>query len=139
MKKTILLIVAVLVVASVSVWSGQRIRLIDVDSATTPTSTTAASVALTAATNAASSATVKAAATQASLTLYTMVITNAHADVTNVVSVVTNVTINTVWGFATTTPQVVVTNSSAGFGFTAAQANAILTNSYLFQQLLQSY
>ena len=131
--------IVLLALAAVGVRGGQRIRVIDVDGSNAPVASAAINVSLTAATNAADQAVVKAGATQVALTLYSMTITNAHADVTNVVSVVTNVTVNTVFGFASTTPQVVVTNSSAGFSFTAAQANGILTNANLLYKLLQSY
>jgi hypothetical protein len=61
---------------------------------------------------------VKAGATQVALTLNSATLTYV-ASIDNgtgmmaSVSVVTNASVNTVWGFATTTPQVVITNSIA--------------------------
>lgn len=97
--------------------------------ATAAAAATQAQVVKAAATQAALTQVVKPAATQAALTLHTMVITNAHADVTNVVTVVTNATINTVWGFATTTPQVIETNTiNTVFGFATTTPQVVTTN-----------
>lgn len=86
------------------------------------TTTGSAAVALTQAT--------KAAETQAALTVSSATITYQGVDgSTNSISVVTNVTINTVWGFATTTPQLLTTSTvNTIYGFTtAAQADGLTT------------
>jgi hypothetical protein len=48
---------------------------------------------------------------------------------TNSISVVTNVTISTVWGFATTTPQVIQTSAvNTVFGFATTTPQVVITN-----------
>jgi hypothetical protein len=176
--------ITLLALAVVGVRAGQRVRVIDIDNSASPKATTAVNVALTPAVNGtnttslttvvlsnqvATAATqtqvVKAGTTQVALTLNSATLTYV-ASVDNgtgimaTVSVVTNASVNAVFGFATTTPQVVITNTIAavdaatnvvvgssvtnstgvmtgGYGFTAAQANGILTNVNLLYQMLQ--
>jgi len=113
MKKTILLIVAVLAVAAVSVWSGQRVRLIDVDSATTPAATSLRSV-----TNLTTATTITN-----TITGLTCLLTNVVGSTTNVFTIVTN-----------------IQGIAVGTGFAnIAQANQVISNNVIIYQLLQSY
>jgi hypothetical protein len=110
----------------------QKIGFFAADPVVQPTAAAQAAVGTTGAAAVALTQATKAAATQAALTLYTEthIITNVFpADVTNVYTVVsvTNATINTVWGFATTTPQVLATSTvNTVYGYTAALAAAAL-------------
>lgn len=145
--KSLKLILVSLVGVSAVLYAGQRVRVIDRDTAATPKVSQAINVPLTPAalsTNTFNGTTVvlsNRVATAATITLYTMVLTNAHADVTNVVTVVTNATItalsvatNVVVGASVTNATGVATGA---YGFTQAQANGILTNVNLLYQLLQ--
>jgi hypothetical protein len=112
----------------------QKIGFFAADPVVQPTAAAQAAVGTTGAAAVALTQATKAAATQAALTLYTEthIITNVFpADVTNVYTVVsvTNATINTVWGFATTTPQVLATSTvNTVYGYTTStQGDAIVT------------
>lgn len=72
----------------------------------------------------------KAAATQAALTLSTANYDFLVADgSTQTVVVVTNVVIGTVWGFVSTTPQVIVTNTiGTVWGFATTTPQVVETN-----------
>jgi uncharacterized membrane protein YbhN (UPF0104 family) len=139
MKKLHLLVLAGVALVAVSVYAIEQVRRdaagLHIGSAVTDrigmwgatpvvrqtiTNTAPAAVALTQA--------VKAAATQAALTVSSATITYQGVDgSTNSISVVTNVTINTVWGFATTTPQVLATSTvNEVYGYTTSnQLNAV--------------
>ena len=161
MKKTIVIIAAALAVLAGVVWASDRLRVIAVDGDSAPVYTTAKSVSLTPAVTATQTVAgltqiisnkVKAATTQVALTLLGGTITWNNGFTSNSWYVVTNVAVNTAWGFATTTAGVatnvlvgeVVTNATigtadGGVGFSGAQAGAILTNANLFYRMLQSY
>lgn len=155
MKRILAIIAVSASVLAVAVYAGQRVRLIDVDHATTPKATAAVAVALTPAATETNTVTgltktfsnsVAAAATITVYSLTTNVIVSVDGSATNLAAVsyqmVTNVTItalscatNVVIGSAVTN----ATGYTTQVGFTAAQANGILTNANLFYQLLQDY
>ena len=177
MKRTIVIIAAALAVLAGVVWASDRLRVIAVDGDSSPVHSTAKTVSLTPAVTATqtvagltqivsnksqiASNVLKAATTQVALTLLGGTITWNNGVTSNSWYVVTNVAVNTAWGFASTTAtvatnaeiQAVITNvvvgtlvtnatigtTDGGQGFSGAQAGAILTNSWLFHKMLQDY
>jgi hypothetical protein len=182
MKKTIVIIAAALAVLAGVVLASDRLRVIAVDGDSSPLYSTAKTVSLTPAVTATqtvagltqivsnksqiASNVLKAATTQVALTMHKsnmvfLAITAVNTTGAVTLAVVTNVTVSTVWGFASTTAtvatneeiQAVITNivvgtlvtnatigtTDGGQGFSGAQAGAILTNSWLFHKMLQDY
>jgi hypothetical protein len=145
--------ITLLALAVVGVRAGQRVRVIDIDNSASPKATTAVNVALTPAATATNTVTglsktfsnsVAAAATITVYSLTTNLIVSVDGSATNLAAVsyqmVTNVTItalscatNVVIGSAVTN----ATGYTTQVGFTAAQANGILTNVNLLYQMLQ--